>query len=698
MHLGLVKLQDRDRRNADKLKKTGFLNEFKQLLGKLHRDNDGVQFSFGDVLFQGSNGRAKLKKNGEYQLTGIEEWKVIFRLKAGEIDACYPLFPKLNRPSVFSFSSSLGSKIHQSNGTQWIMERFCFVSISHEKDLVSGAASPTVSEDASTSASLDADMITAGDAVKADVDSKIDAGIKGKRYRLLARSTDLLCFFDNCRAKCEINSKMLLPLSDEVLKEASNWTLGQRFKITVAHQSTLPGLVGFMMATHVEEYLEGESVDLSESDSVNAIKLALRSVLVVYSEDEAPNTMSKQSKRVVESDLAFSNFIQMAIAESFIYNERANPRLFLESDLDPKKNRPKRQFLELDAKKTSVCTVKFVAKGSGNAENTIPTLNRFSPLSLKETAEDEPETLLTKEVVTTLKSHAEEKVEVLKEGAITHTLEVIVESKYNMFYLIKSLNAICLDNETITKVFEDNRHVYNSARAVFGAMCHFRDLMILEFIKIYAGEEIPFLFERFCFFKPDVESINVLNADDLIIVKKIIIDSIAKSPAVAILEILNMMSKKEKGLKFLYLILQGFNANQPPSLTSIQPFNPKKKDHAMSIKKKRAYFIVEEGEEVFMFCYDSSKNELVFRQELLKLLLQSIPDDIAQIINETRLYSLKQWYSDHKEFGLSSFKKGLEQSFKDANLLLDIDAHEEVNSLIVFMLHVLIYNVDGVQS
>ena len=448
MHLGLVKLQERDRRNADKLKKTDFFVGFKQLLGKMQRKNSGVQFSFGDIIFQGSNGDTKMTSNGEIQLTDIQEWKIIAEIEAGEIKAIYPLFPKLNRPSVFSFSSTLGSKVHQRYGTKWIMERFCFVSISHEKDLVSDAASPSVSEDAPpsvspsvsedastvpASASLDVDMTIVEDAAEAMVDSKIDSGSKGKRYRLLARSSDLLESFEQCRKECQVNSKMRLPLSDEVLRKASNCALEQKMEITVAHQSTLPGLVGFMIATHVEENLKGDSVDLSESDSVNAIKLALRSVLVVYSEDEAPNTMSKQSKRVVESDLAFSSFHQMAIAESFTYNERANPRLFLESDLDPKKNRPKRQFLQLDAGNETVKSVKFVAKGSGNAEVTIASPNRFSPLLLKETGENEadeiPETLLTEQVVTTLKSHSEEKDLVLKKDAITHTLELIVESK-----------------------------------------------------------------------------------------------------------------------------------------------------------------------------------------------------------------------------------------------------------------------------
>lgn len=223
--MGLVKLQDRDKRNADKLKKTDFFVGFNKLLGKLQRENQGVQFSFGDILFQGSKGCAKLTKNGEYQLTGIEEWKVIFRLQAGEIDACYPLFPKLNRPSVFSFSSTLGSKIHQRYGTEWIMERFCFVSIAHGKDPVPEDVSPTaststahVSPDASpvnASASLDVDMAIAGDAVEAVVDSKIDAGSKGKRYRLLVRSSELLKSFKHCRDECPVNSKMLLSKREE---------------------------------------------------------------------------------------------------------------------------------------------------------------------------------------------------------------------------------------------------------------------------------------------------------------------------------------------------------------------------------------------------------------------------------------------------------------------------------------------------
>ena len=70
------------------------------------------------------------------------------------------------------------------------------------------------------------------------------------------------------------------------------------------------------------------------------------------------------------------------------------------------------------------------------AERSVVSPNRYGPLATVNEDSNAPNTLLTKDVVTTLKSHAEEKVKVLEKGAITHTLEAIFESKYTSFPII----------------------------------------------------------------------------------------------------------------------------------------------------------------------------------------------------------------------------------------------------------------------
>lgn len=193
--------------------------------------------------------------------------------------------------------------------------------------------------------------------------------------------------------------------------------------------------------------------------------------------------------------------------------------------------------------------------------------------------------------------------------------------------------------------------------------------------------EISFLHEKLCFYNSDCKTVNILKAEDLVKVRKSIIDSILKSPAISVLEILSMMSKKGKDLKFLFLLLQDFNLERAaPPMTRRELFNPKNKNHEMNIRKRRVYLLVEKKEQEFMYSYDSSANEFYFRQKLLDLLKTSnaLPENIVKIINKT-LLSYLQWYTDDKKKGLPSLKHALEKAFIDEKVLVDIDPQETVS-------------------
>jgi hypothetical protein len=395
--LGLSKLKDRENRNSEKLKKTDFMVGFKPLLEKIKRLHVGYSAAFGEIIFQGTNGAGRVSNNGEYKLLNIQEWKVIFLLQGSSIKGIFPLFRKLNRPSQFSFTTTLGSKVHQRCGVEWILQRFCFFSIFHVRDEVVYTEMENAHGDG---------IFTAE--VKDDDDHV-------KKYGLLRRTDELVTLFDDCESP--LNSKQLMPLSLELKKEAANWTLNNVIDdvIIVAHQSTLPGLVGFLIEDHVKE-----TVSKNEDE---AISLALRAVQSVFKKDESPNTISAQSKRQLHSEIMFDSFKHLKFTKDFPYRPKSMQRLYLVDEI----NSHRRSFLEARDDGTVMRgTFSKISHRSSAIEVPIPTQNHFSLL----TDDVDPSLpLLTENVVTTLKEYKEERKEILIPGAITHTLELTVESK-----------------------------------------------------------------------------------------------------------------------------------------------------------------------------------------------------------------------------------------------------------------------------
>jgi hypothetical protein len=227
-------------------------------------------------------------------------------------------------------------------------------------------------------------------------------------------------------------------------------------------------------------------------------------------------------------------------------------------------------------------------------------------------------------------------------------------------------------------VFQSNCKIYNYGRAIFGAMCHFRDLIIHKTINYLMAEEVRFVYEKLCFFKDDWKLTNALKVEDLVKVKKCIINSIQRSPAIAILDMLHMMSRKEKELKYLSMILQDYDFKGSMPMTTIELFNPKKKTHEMNLKNERVHLLILMENREYIWTYDTTVKELHFRQELLKLLMsKAIPDNIVVIIKEI-MNCYPQWYTDHKSKGLASFMKDLEKSFRYKKVLVDIASQEKV--------------------
>jgi hypothetical protein len=224
--------------------------------------------------------------------------------------------------------------------------------------------------------------------------------------------------------------------------------------------------------------------------------------------------------------------------------------------------------------------------------------------------------------------------------------------------------------------------MYNCARAIFGVECHLRDLLVHNAVKRLMGHEVKFAHERLCFYREDWKSRFILTLDDLKELKSYIVASIKKSPAIAILEILSMMSQKGKELKYLLMLLQDFDVNQPAPMSSIERFNPKNKTHAMNMKKGRVHLLVNVDEKDYMWAYDSSVTEFNLRKQLFNLLLSSdaeiIPEDIVKIIERTMVEKKGQWNTDHKKNGLVKFKEALEKAFIDGEVLVDIEPQEKV--------------------
>ncbi len=229
-----------------------------------------------------------------------------------------------------------------------------------------------------------------------------------------------------------------------------------------------------------------------------------------------------------------------------------------------------------------------------------------------------------------------------------------------------------------------------------------QDLLVHDAAKCLMGDEVKFAYERLCFFKQDWKSRFILTLDDLAKLKKYIVASIQKSPAIAILEILNMMSQKGKELKYLFMILHDFVSNGSVPMTSPSLFNQKNQMHIKNMQKERVHLLVNVKGQDYMWAYDSLVNEFNYRKQLFQLLLYSesdakiIPKDIGKIINGT-MEKLPQWYTDRKTMGFVDFKKVLEKAFRNGKVLVDIELQEEVKRQnYITLFH--IYHVDRVYS
>jgi hypothetical protein len=135
LHLGLSKVHKRVTSIKEKLlkskrasRKISGIHEFARHAIS-NRHIKGVSVVVGSILFQGADGKT-CDRLGKTTIESIEEWDVVLVLdeKTQVVQMIIPLFPRLKKPSSFSFTvnGENGTKAHQSTGCQWVLERYVY--------------------------------------------------------------------------------------------------------------------------------------------------------------------------------------------------------------------------------------------------------------------------------------------------------------------------------------------------------------------------------------------------------------------------------------------------------------------------------------------------------------------------------------------------------------------------------------------